>query len=82
MKQVKEYIAITLAGLVFMIVTGVAKADSQGKTTVSDFLSSLASLPGKVVNHVKSEAEDIKAYQTESWAEMKQKWPFKQNSSN
>ena len=79
MKQVKEYITITLAGLVFMILTGVAKADTH-TTSVSDFLSTLASLPGKVVEHVKSEADSIKQYQTESWADAKKKWPFKQNS--
>ena len=78
--KIKEWILITFAAAAILILTGVAKADSHNTTTVSDFLSTLASLPGKVVNHVKSEAEDIKAYQTESWAEMKQKWPFKQNS--
>ena len=78
--KIKEWILITFAAGAILILTGVAKADSHNTTTVSDFLSTLASLPGKVVDHVKSEAEDIKAYQTESWAEMKQKWPFKQNS--
>jgi len=81
MNTIKEWIMVTVAALAILIMTGVAKADTQ-TTSVSDFLSTLASIPGKVVNHVKSEAQDIKAYQTESWAEMKQKWPFKQNSSN
>jgi hypothetical protein len=81
MNTIKEYIMITFAALAFMILTGVAKADTN-TTSVSNFLSTLASIPGKVVNHVKSEAESIKAYQSNSWAEMKQKWPFKQNSSN
>ena len=79
MNTIKEWIMVTVAALAILIMTGVAKADTQ-TTSVSDFLSTLASIPGKVVNHVKSEAQDIKAYQTESWAEMKQKWPFKQNS--
>jgi len=79
MKQVKEYIAITLAGLVFMIVTGVAKADTN-TTSVSDFLSTLASLPNKVVEHVKSEVAATKQFQQDSWDDAKQKWPFKQNS--
>lgn len=81
MNTIKEWIMVTVAALAILIMTGVAKADTQ-TTSVGDFLSTLASIPGKVVNHVKSEAQDIKAYQTESWAEMKQKWPFKQNSSN
>ena len=79
MNTMKEWIMVTVAALAILIMTGVAKADTH-TTSVSDFLSTLASIPGKVVNHVKSEAQDIKAYQTESWAEMKQKWPFKQNS--
>ena len=79
MKQVKEYITITLAGLVFMIVTGVAKADTN-TTSVSDFLSTLASLPGKVVEHVKSEVAATKQFQADSWNDAKSKWPFKQNS--
>ena len=80
MNTIKEWIMVTFAALAFLILTGVAKADTD-TASVGDFLSSLASLPGKVVEHVKSEAEDIKAYQSNSWAEMKQKWPFKQNSS-
>ena len=79
MNTIKEYIMISIAAMAILIMTGVAKADTN-TTSVSNFLSAIASIPGKVVNHVKSEAEDIKAYQSNSWAEMKQKWPFKQNS--
>ena len=82
MNKVKEWILITFAAGAILILTGVAKADSHEKTTVSDFLSTLASLPGKVVDHVKSEAQDIKQYQQDSWNDAKSKWPFKQNSSN
>ena len=76
MDKWKETAMITTMALAILLLTGVAKAD----TTPANFLSTLASIPGKVIAHVKSEAEDIKQYQSENWAEMKTKWPFKQNS--
>ena len=76
MDKWKETAMITTMALAILLLTGVAKAD----TTPANFLSTLASIPGKVIAHVKSEAEDIKQYQSENWAEMKNKWPFKQNS--
>jgi len=78
MAKLKEIAMITIVAVAFLLITGVAKAE----TTFTDFVKAWASVPGKIADHVKSEAADIKAYQTESWAEMKQKWPFKQNSSN
>lgn len=80
MNTIKEYIMISIMALAILIMTGVAKADET--TTFGDFVSAWASVPGKIINHVKSEAQDIKQYQTDSWTDMKQKWPFKQNSSN
>ena len=80
MNKLKELSMITIAALAFLILTGVAKAEET--TTFGDFVSAWASVPGKIVKHVKSEAESIKQYQTDSWTEMKAKWPFKQNSSN
>ena len=77
MDKWKETAMITTMALAILLLTGVAKAD----TTPANFLSTLASIPGKVIAHVKSEAEDIKQYQSENWSEMKTKWPFKQNSS-
>ena len=80
MNTIKEYIMISIMAMAIMIMTGVAKAEET--TTFGDFVSAWASVPGKIINHVKSEAEDIKQYQQDSWTDMKQKWPFKQNSSN
>jgi len=77
MDKWKETAMITTMALAILLLTGVAKAD----TTPANFLSTLASIPGKVIAHVKSEAEDIKQYQSANWSEMKTKWPFKQNSS-
>jgi len=80
MNTIKEYIMISIMAMAIMIMTGVAKADSD-MTTFGDFVSALASVPGKIINHVKSEAEDIKQYQQDSWTDAKSKWPFKQNSA-
>jgi hypothetical protein len=79
MNTIKEYIMISIMAMAIMIMTGVAKAEET--TTFGDFVSALASVPGKIINHVKSEAEDIKEYQQDSWADAKSKWPFKQNSA-
>jgi len=79
MNKLKELSMITIAALAFLILTGVAKAEET--TTFGDFVSAWISVPGKIVKHVKSEAESIKQYQQESWADAKQKWPFKQNSA-
>ena len=78
MNTIKEYIMISIMATAILIMTGVAKADET--TTFGDFVSAWASVPGKIINHVKSEAADIKQYQSENWAEMKSKWPLKQNS--
>jgi len=77
MDKWKETAMITTMALAILLLTGVAKAD----TTPANFLSTLASIPGKVIAHVKSEAEDIKQYQQDSWTDAKSKWPFKQNSA-
>ena len=42
--------------------------------TPQEFVESVASVPGKVGNHLKSEWEEIKIYQANSWAEMKFKF--------
>ena len=78
MNTIKEYIMISIMALAIMIMTGVAKAEET--TTFGDFVSAWASVPGKIINHVKSEADSIKQYQQDSWTDVKSKWPFKQNS--
>ena len=79
MNRLKEYLSITVMAFAILLITGVAKAEQT--TTFSDFVNAWAKVPGAIVNHVKAEALDIQAYQQKSWAEMKQKWPFKQDSS-
>ena len=82
MNKVKEYIMMTIMALAILIMTGVARADEPKSISVSDFLSAIASLPGKVVNHVQSEAEKTKDFQQKSWSDAKSKWPFNKISSN
>lgn len=48
----------------------IAKAD-QKTYTPQEFVESVASVPGKVGDHITNEWEDIKAYQAKSWADSK-----------
>ena len=60
--KLKETIMLTLAALVFLLITGIAKAED--------------TIDVKVKNHVVNEWNDIKEYQTKTWAEAKTKWPW------
>jgi|TARA_R100001463_G_scaffold131031_1_gene190817 hypothetical protein len=60
--KLKEIVAITIVALAFMLITGVAKSDDTIDT--------------KVKNHIVKEWNDIKEYQTKTWAEAKTKWPW------
>ena len=51
----------------------IAKADDKS-VTPQEFIESVASVPGKIGNHVSMEIEKTKQYQKASWAEMKFKW--------
>ena len=51
----------------------IAKAEDKTYTP-QEFVESVASVPGKVGTHLQNEWSDIKAYQANSWAEMKFKW--------
>ena len=60
--KLKETIMLTLAALAFMLITGIAKAED--------------TIDVKVKNHIVNEWNDIKEYQTKTWAEAKTKWPW------
>ena len=64
-----------LAILVFMLITGVAKAEEK-TITPQEFVSNVAEVPGKVGNWLTGEVEKTKAYQTKVWSEAKNKWPW------
>ena len=64
-----------LAILVFMLITGVAKAEEK-TITPQEFVSNVAEVPSKVGNWLTGEVEKTKAYQTKVWSEAKNKWPW------
>ena len=64
-----------LAILVFMLITGVAKAEDK-TITPQEFVSNVAEVPSKVGNWLTDEVEKTKAYQTKVWSEAKNKWPW------
>jgi|TARA_R110001592_G_scaffold54437_6_gene166572 hypothetical protein len=49
----------------------IAKAEDT-TVTPKEFVGAVASVPGKVGNHLQNEWADIKTYQAKSWAKMKQ----------
>ena len=60
--KLKETIMIAIAALAFMLITGIAKAED--------------TIDVKVKNHIVNEWNDIKEYQSKTWAEAKTKWPW------
>ena len=48
-----------------------AKAEDKS-VTPQEFVGAVASVPGKVGNHLQNEWEKTKNYQAQSWAKMKQ----------
>ena len=67
MNKLKEYAMITVIALAFLLISGIAKADTQPK----QFVETVASVPGKVSTHIKDEWAETKEYQANSWAEIK-----------
>ena len=47
------------------------KAGEANSVTPKEFVEAVASVPGKVGNHLQNEWADIKAHQANSWAEVK-----------
>ena len=60
--KLKETIMIAIAALAFMMITGIAKSED--------------TIDVKVKNHIVNEWNDIKDYQSKTWAEAKTKWPW------
>ena len=74
--KLKETMMIAVAALAFMLITGVAKSEEVKTITPQEFVSNVAEVPGKLVTFIGNEVEKTKEYQSNSWAEMKTKWPF------
>ena len=66
--KLKEIVMVAIAGLVFMLITGVAKAN--------DKTLNVSEVPTKISNFVSGEISKTKEYQTKAWAEAKTKWPW------
>ena len=60
--KLNDTIMITIAALAILLMTGIAKAED--------------TIDVKVKNHIVNEWNDIKEYQTKTWAEAKTKWPW------
>ena len=50
-----------------------AKAEETKSVTPQEFVGAVASVPGKLSNHLQSEWEKTKNHQAKSWAEIKSK---------
>ena len=70
--KLKETMAITIAALAFMLITGVAKSEEVKTITPQEFASNVAEVPGKVGNWFTGEVEKTKEYQKKSWAKTKE----------
>ena len=73
MKNFKDTAMLTAGALVFLLLTGIAKADEKTYTP-SETLKAVSEVPAKVATHISSEISATKEYQAKSWAEMKFKW--------
>ena len=60
--KLKDTLMIAVAALAFMLITGIAKSEE--------------TIDVKVKNHIVNEWNDIKEYQSKTWAEAKTKWPW------
>jgi hypothetical protein len=67
MNKIKEYVAITVIALCFMLITGIAKADA----TPKQFVETVVSVPGKLGNHIQMEIAKTKEFQAKNWIKMK-----------
>ncbi len=50
------------------------KAEETKSVTPQEFVESVASVPGKVGDHLQNEWEKTKSYQAKSWADAKAQW--------
>ena len=71
MNKIKELAAITVMALAILLITGVVKAEQTKSVTPQEFVESVASVPGKVGDHINQEIEKTKAYQAKNWADAK-----------
>ena len=66
MKKLILAIIVLSIGYITMV-----KAGENKSVTPKEFVEAVASVPGKVGNHLQNEWAEIKAHQANSWAEVK-----------
>ena len=67
----KLIFAVIVIGIGYLTV---AKAEETKSVTPKEFVETVASVPGKVGNHITNEIEKTKQYQAKNWADMKSQW--------
>jgi len=72
MWKMKKSLLLAIAIVAVVLISmNMASADEKKTITPQEFATNIAEVPGKLVNFLGSEVEKTKAYQKESWAEMK-----------
>ena len=69
MKKLILAVIVLSIGYIAMV-----KAEEIKSVTPKEFAEAVASVPGKVGNHLQNEWANIKSHQAKSWAEMKFKF--------
>tara|TARA_B100000508_G_C11189194_1_gene147525 strand:- start:74 stop:313 length:240 start_codon:yes stop_codon:yes gene_type:complete len=69
MKKLILAIIVLSIGYITMV-----KAGENKSVTPKEFVEAVASVPGKVGNHLQTEWAEIKSHQAKSWAEVKFKF--------
>tara|TARA_S200000501_G_scaffold325136_1_gene322815 strand:+ start:2723 stop:2962 length:240 start_codon:yes stop_codon:yes gene_type:complete len=67
----KLIFAVMVIGIGYLTM---AKAEETKSVTPKEFVETVASVPGKVGNHITNEIEKTKEYQAKNWADMKSQW--------
>ena len=67
----KLIFAVMVIGIGYL---SMAKAEETKSVTPKEFVETVASVPGKVGNHITNEIEKTKEYQAKNWADMKSQW--------
>ena len=67
----KLIFAVMVIGIGYLTM---AQAEETKSVTPKEFVETVASVPGKVGNHITNEIEKTKEYQAKNWADMKSQW--------
>ena len=73
MKNFKDTAMLTAGALVFLLLTGIAKADEKTYTP-AETIQAISEIPTNIASHISNEVQETKEYQAKSWAEAKAQW--------